>query len=73
MGRMDRAQFEAFVRDAAARLFDDNGAPPDAVEAFVSEVGSKFEDAESDAYFAGKDQGVADEIDRTNAIMTGGY
>lgn len=80
MARMTREEFEAAVREA----INDNVSAEtcgcgcgqtviDGVPDAVKEIGSRFEDAESDAYFAGKDAGVADEIDRNDAMKTGGY
>jgi hypothetical protein len=64
MARMDRREFEEFVRNVLVSNFDDNGAPPDVVDAVVDEIGGKFEDADLDAYFEGRDVGYLDGTDR---------
>lgn len=80
MARMTRAEFEAAVREA----INDNVTATtcgcgcgqtviDGIGDAVAEIGSKFEDADSDAYFEGKDAGDAEATARADAMTTGGY
>lgn len=74
MARMTRAEFEAFVRDAINNEVSAStpcaccgGVTVDGVDEAVTAIGSRFEDADSDAFFAGRNQGQAEEIDRNDA------
>ena len=80
MARMTRSEFEAVVREAInANVTAEtcgcgcNQTIMYGIADAVKEIGGKFEDVDSDAYFEGKDAGISEEIDRTNAMQTGGH
>lgn len=80
MARMTRAEFEEFVRAAIAENVTASApcaccgtVEIEGVTDAVAAIGGKFEDADSDAYFEGRDAGISEEIDRASAMQTGGY